>query len=129
GSAELLTTGAQAQVLDVGPPARLAAVVVREPGAHVGAGAHPRLAHGLEPLTRLLDQALDGGGLGSERLADGAVGEPVQLAQDERRALLGGQGVDVRHELAQVAADALAAVAAPAHLAAGLIGSGPPLGL
>ena len=72
--------------------------------------------HKLEPLARLLDEALDGRGLGSQRLADGGVGEPVQLTQDERRALLGRQGVDVGSELSQVAADAGAGVAAPGGL-------------
>jgi hypothetical protein len=77
-------------------------------GADVRAGGVARLLGLHEADARAHEQRLDRGHRGVQGVGQLGVGEPVELAHEQGRALLLGQPLDVLHQLAQVlAADRL----------------------
>ena len=99
------TAGAVAQVPARAPAQAHAAVAgQREVGADVGARGVARLARLHEPDPRAHEQRLDGGHGDVQRAGQLGVAQPVELAHEQRRALLGGQPPHVGHQAAQLLA-------------------------
>src|SRR5579875_287646 len=101
---EQLARGAGAQMGPQPAPAQHPSVTVGDSPAHLLTAHFAPLLDLRQPLARLEDRLLGGGGGGAQRDPDLLVGEPAELAQEQRRALALGQPGEILDQAAPAGA-------------------------